>query len=131
MPDSISWSKISVTFPRRRGDRTCSLCLTEKVFIATADKETSLNLRSEITKRCRHRDNLVLTNHLSSHQRRRNKDGGGEDQREVDVIGREEEDDQEDANVEEEVGVLDDLDCILVGERLLRLQRTTDYRQFF
>ena len=33
-PEMIRWSKVSLTEPRARGDRDCSLCTTEKVNIA-------------------------------------------------------------------------------------------------
>ena len=37
------------------GTRRCDLCLTEKLVIATADKSTMLNKRSEIISACPHR----------------------------------------------------------------------------
>jgi len=38
----------------------CQLCLEEKVMISTADPRTSLNKRSEIIAKCRHRKKFLL-----------------------------------------------------------------------
>ena len=48
--------------PRKRGGKICSLCNDEKVFIAINHNEDSLNDRSEMMSRCRHRDRLMLSN---------------------------------------------------------------------
>ena len=48
--------------PRKRGSKICSLCNDEKVFIAINHNEDSLNDRSEMMSRCRHRDRLMLSN---------------------------------------------------------------------
>ena len=69
--DNISWSMIKQIHPRRKGDRLCGLCNTEKTHIAIGDPLVLLNKRTEIMTRCRHRDSLVLTNNLSKHQTRR------------------------------------------------------------
>ena len=65
VPDDISWRKIVDVKPRSRGAKYCPLCITEKVFIARADQETSLNPRSEVMRKCRHKESLVLANFLS------------------------------------------------------------------
>ena len=114
----------------------CQLCLTEKVLIATANPTTSLNERSEITRRCRHRDNLVLTNFLSNHSQQQERiveeeedQGGQEEEDELegeDLQTREEEDvnrrNESDNDPEEEE---------VEGGRRLRKGRMTSYKQFF
>ena len=40
----------------------CQLCLEEKTFIMYADKEKSLNKRTEIMQKCRHREDHLLKN---------------------------------------------------------------------
>ena len=113
----------------------CSLCLSEKVLIATAEKETSLNERSEVMRRCRHRDKFFLTNSLSNHSRRRpiiteeteevqEEDPGGplEDSEEEEDIGQETEGEDDDSIL---------LPSIDVGERRLRRRRMKNYKHFF
>ena len=39
----------------------CRLCTLEKLFIAKSDEMVSLNLRSEISGKCRHRNRHVLS----------------------------------------------------------------------
>ena len=68
--DEIKWSKMFEVNPRQKGEKMCNLCNLEKTSIAIADPTTSLNKRSEILQRCRHRDKLVLANNLSQHRRR-------------------------------------------------------------
>ena len=67
---NISWEKVCLAMPYRRGDRYCQLCLSEKVFIARANmeesKEEALNKRSEIMSRCRHIFPHLLNNFYSS-----------------------------------------------------------------
>ena len=63
-PDSIKWSKLKQVQPRRKGEKICRLCNTEKTNIVIEDPEVLLNKRHEIMQRCRHRDDLVLTNDL-------------------------------------------------------------------
>ena len=51
--------------------RVCQDLKWSKISDAIADKSTSLNKRSEILQRCRHRDKLVLSNSLRSATQRR------------------------------------------------------------
>ena len=133
-PDSISWSKILSINPRSKGDKTCSLCLSEKVFIAKADRSTSLNERSEIMRRCRHRDKLILTNNLSLHHQRRT----GSRRARENILEEElqrtpqnnEEEDSEDQLPEDDQGDTL-LESMFAGERQLRRRRTNDYTRFF
>ena len=65
MEDSIKWSKVREVNPRRKGDKICGLCNSEKTHIAVGNPDVLLNRRHEIMQRCRHRDNLVLSNNFS------------------------------------------------------------------
>ena len=68
--NNISWEKVCLAMPYKRGDRYCQLCLSEKVFIARANmvetREEALNMRSEIMARCRHIFPHLLNNFFSS-----------------------------------------------------------------
>ena len=64
-PDNVKWSVVSATHKRRRGERSCSLCTTEKVNIANGDTDKILNKRSEVMRKCKHREELMLENYLS------------------------------------------------------------------
>ena len=134
-PDSVTWSKVLVVDPRSKGSRMCSLCLSEKVLIATADREISLNERSEVMRRCRHRDKFFLTNSLSNHSRRRpviteeteevqEEDPGGllEDSEDEEGIGQETEGEDDDSILPPSIDV---------GQRRLRRRRMKNYKQFF
>ena len=57
---SISWSIKSLAFPYKCGTRRCDLCLSEKMMIARADPKTTLNKRSELVQKCRHRTKHTL-----------------------------------------------------------------------
>ena len=51
----IKWKIHSKAYPYRGGSRRCDLCLSEKLVIALSDPETTLNSRSELTSKCRHK----------------------------------------------------------------------------
>ena len=145
-PDSISWSKLATAYPRGRGSRMCSLCLTEKVLIATADRDFSLNERSEVTRRCRHRDEHLLTNFLSHHSSRntneeedpggpkevqggpeenlggQEEDQGGQGEDQIDLEEDQQEQEEEEGQEEEELPE---------GARRLRKKRVTSYKHFY
>ena len=82
IPDSVTWSKVVGSHPRRRGSKICHLCIDEKVNIARTQDDNSLNSRSEMMTRCRHRDALMLSNC----RRSRRKNHAASDAREVAVI---------------------------------------------
>ena len=46
--DSIKWSKVKEVNPRRKGDKICVLCNTEKTHIAVGNPDVLLNKRNEI-----------------------------------------------------------------------------------
>jgi len=58
----ITWSIITKTIPYQPGARTCQLCLTEKLAILQADPTTTLNKRSELYGKCRHKNKFKLKN---------------------------------------------------------------------
>ena len=59
-PYEIKWSIVSRTFPYKCGTRKCDLCLTEKYYILKSNKTITLNKRSEIANKCRHRSKFKL-----------------------------------------------------------------------
>ena len=122
----------------------CSLCLTEKVLIATADRDFSLNERSEVTRRCRHRDEHLLTNFLSHHSSgntNEEEDRGGPGRPEENLGGQEEDqggqgqgDEQGDVEedqqeLEEEEG--EEEEELPEGARRLRKKRVISYKHFY
>ena len=50
--------------PYSPNSRNCALCTLEKLFIVKSDVATSLNRRSEIANKCRHRSAHVLSTML-------------------------------------------------------------------
>ena len=59
-PYEIKWSIVSRTSPYKCGTRKCDLCLTEKYYILKSNKTITLNKRSEIANKCRHRSKFKL-----------------------------------------------------------------------
>ena len=138
----LKWSKISDAKPRSKGDKICSLCNTEKTLIAIADKSSSLNKRSEILQRCRHRDKLVLSNSLRSATKRRPRTVGVglEDIREETREEGEEERDEETGMTEEDQGGGNSTEEEAEDEEeseefrrgpVLRSRSKVDYKKFF
>ena len=60
----IEWSIATRTTPYRPGARWCNLCLAEKRFILRADPTTMLNKRSELNRKCRHKNKFKLKKFL-------------------------------------------------------------------
>lgn len=56
----IIWTIISRPFPYKCGTRKCDLCLSEKYEILKSNKTITLNKRSEIANKCRHRSKFKL-----------------------------------------------------------------------
>ena len=65
---NITWEPVSVTNPYTRGNKQCSLCLTEKATIASWDISLMLNKRSEVMKKCWHKPPHMLINFLTTTQ---------------------------------------------------------------
>ena len=57
---NITWSIKKRASSYQRSSGRCDLCLAEKMVIATADKNSMLNSRSEIVSACRHRHKYKL-----------------------------------------------------------------------
>ena len=58
----VSWKIQRKSIPYVNGTRKCDLCLSEKLEIVMSDPRTSLNKRTEIANKCRHRAKFKLTN---------------------------------------------------------------------
>jgi len=56
----IKWSIKSRAYAFKSGMKRCDLCLQEKTVIALADPRSTLNSRSEIVSKCRHRRKFTL-----------------------------------------------------------------------
>ena len=60
---NIQWEILSSAPAYRKGQRNCQLCLEEKYFILLAHNDrTSLNRRTEMLAKCRHKTNFTLKN---------------------------------------------------------------------
>ena len=60
-PD-IKWNIYTSARSYECGSGRCNLCLEEKIAILKSDKETTLNKRSEILSKCRHKNKFKLRN---------------------------------------------------------------------
>ena len=56
----VSWSIRAKAYTYQGGSTHCDLCLTEKTIIALANPFTTLNSRTEIMGKCRHRAKFTL-----------------------------------------------------------------------
>ena len=56
----VSWSILAKAAAYRNGGRQCDLCQTEKFIIATANRKSLLNKRSELVSKCRHINKYFL-----------------------------------------------------------------------
>ena len=59
---NIKFSIIKLAQSYTKESKTCLLCQAEKVFIAYSDHFSTLNVRSELTGKCRHRRKFLLMN---------------------------------------------------------------------
>ena len=59
-PPYITWSVHRQATPYQCGMKQCQMCLEEKLTIAKADKNTTLNKRSELIGKCRHKAKFKL-----------------------------------------------------------------------
>ena len=60
IPYTIKWKINSRAYPYQCGGRQCDLCLQEKLVICLADPEKTLNSRTEIVSKCRHKRKFTL-----------------------------------------------------------------------
>ena len=58
----IKWSIESTPDPYKGGGGVCQLCLMEKTMIARCERGVSLNRRTEIMSKCRHKQRFFLEN---------------------------------------------------------------------
>ena len=59
-PPNITWNVHCQVTPYQCGMKQCQLCLEEKLTIAKADKNITLNKRSELIGKCRHKAKFKL-----------------------------------------------------------------------
>ena len=57
---NIDWSILSYANTYNTINKTCNLCLLEKVYILRHDGAQLINKRNELMNRCRHRDKFLL-----------------------------------------------------------------------
>ena len=57
---NLKWSIIQRAAPYNPTTKRCNLCLTEKYHIMAAPKDCTLNKRSELVSKCRHKDKYKL-----------------------------------------------------------------------
>ena len=59
---TLKFSIVKLAQSYTKESKTCVLCQTEKVYIAYADHFSTLNARTELTGKCRHRRKFLLMN---------------------------------------------------------------------
>ena len=57
---NLKWEIGAFTYLYKCGTRRCGLCLTEKLLIIRGDPLISLNKRTELMSKCRHRNKFTL-----------------------------------------------------------------------
>ena len=62
VPFQLKFSIVKLAQSYTKESKFCSLCQAEKTFIAYADHFSTLNERSEILNKCRHRRKFLLMN---------------------------------------------------------------------
>ena len=60
VPFSLTWKVLSKCTPYTCGSRVCNICTTEKFEILKSDPKSTLNKRTEIVGKCRHRAKFKL-----------------------------------------------------------------------
>ena len=58
----LQWEVTAQSYPYEPGAKECNLCNDEKLAILMADPSTSLNKRSELISKCRHKNKFKLKN---------------------------------------------------------------------
>ena len=66
---SINWAIIAHAAAYSNATKRCNLCLTEKMFIISANKSGLPNKRSELISKCRHENKYILSFHHVKPQR--------------------------------------------------------------
>ena len=62
----VDWSISQRARPYSNETKRCDLCLTEKLCILNADKQTLLNKKSELISKCRHENKFYIANFKSN-----------------------------------------------------------------
>ena len=62
---SIEWSIAANTNPYQPGAKSCNLCLVEKLAILQSNPATTLNKRSELNSKCRHKNKFKLKSFIA------------------------------------------------------------------
>jgi hypothetical protein len=57
-PYTIKWSVLSHASPYRAGPNSCNRCLEEKFYLMKSHKNRTLNKRTELFSKCRHRNSF-------------------------------------------------------------------------
>ena len=61
IPHSVKWEIVIRAAPYKCGTKRCNLCLTEKVMIARSNHKGLLNKRTELMKKCRHKNKHLIS----------------------------------------------------------------------
>ena len=62
VPYNIAWEVVANALPYKCSNTRCYLCLNEKLYIATHDRSSLLNKRTELVSKCRHKNKFTLLN---------------------------------------------------------------------
>ena len=62
---SIEWSTAAKTDPYQSGAKSCNLCLAEKLTILQFNPAITLNKRSELNSKCRHKSKFKLKSFIA------------------------------------------------------------------
>ena len=65
-PYTVKWSIANQAHPYTNQSKRCDLCLTEKLLIMNANKQSLLNKRPELISKCRHQNKFYLCNFRES-----------------------------------------------------------------
>ena len=65
---TINWSILASAPAYSNKSKRCHLCLTEKLYLIRAKKQSLLNKRTELISKCRHENKFYLTNFRSRQQ---------------------------------------------------------------
>ena len=61
----ITWRVVEKSRAYSTTSETCNLCIAEKYRIITSDQKKTLNKRSELVSKCRHRSKFLLSNYTA------------------------------------------------------------------
>ena len=61
----VTWRVVEKSRAYLTTSKTCNLCTAEKYRIITSDQSKTLNKKSELVSKCRHRNNFLLSNYTA------------------------------------------------------------------